>query len=87
VQERGSRNKAKKIEPSEVSLGCYLLKRGNIDVLSQPNIFSSYTDQAKRLLALNYGQFEALRHRTHGKGPLIQEYFSERAEGHWSRDL
>ena len=33
----------------------------------QPNIFSTFVDQVKRLLALSDRRFEAIRHKTHSK--------------------
>jgi len=40
-----------------------------------PNIIVTFADQVKRLLALKYGRFEAVRHKTRGRS--IQDTFSE----------
>jgi hypothetical protein len=36
----------------------------------QPNIFGTFVDQVKLLLALSYERFEAIRHKTHYKCPF-----------------
>jgi len=36
----------------------------------QPNIFGTFVDQVKQLLALSYKRFADIRHETHCKGPF-----------------
>jgi hypothetical protein len=40
-----------------------------------PNVLVTFVDQVKRLLALNYGRFETIRHKTRSRS--IRESFSE----------
>jgi len=40
--------------------------RSGASALKQ-NVFGTFVDQVKRLLALSYGQFEAIHHKTHRK--------------------
>jgi len=38
----------------------------------EPNISGTFVDRVKRLLALRYGQFEAIHHKTYYKGPFLK---------------